>query len=405
MGKRFQLGPEIERYTQLLARDPDSLAFVPLADAYRKSGLFEEAFAVLKRGVGRRPEYLPAKIVLGKCYLDLGNYPKAEATFEEILEIDRDNLVALSSMANVRLHQRRYGEAATVYRSILELDPSNASAAQQLAKLEGKTLSRSSDEVIEIDIESPVAQIPTTDTLSDEVEEKTPDTIDFEDVMRGEKPPVVREEDQAPPAESAESAPVESQVEARPGSIDTKGVGEGEDRDVGDADSREIVTGQTNRDTGSPTAGAQGVANAVEPTEPELDVIPDTLDIVVEKPEKPAETTDGRSAVPMDELIGGDGVPPVKHTDEEPEIDVEVPVPPPPDTDELEVVEPEVVVVMPEDEIPPEIPPVKDAVSMLPTDEIEKPAFKTFSSWLSGLVGKKGKEGREGNKDEESSGE
>ncbi len=405
MGKRFQLGPEIERYTQLLARDPDSLAFVPLADAYRKSGLFEEAFAVLKRGVGRRPEYLPAKIVLGKCYMDLSNYPKAEATFEEILEVDRDNLVALSSMANVRLHQRRYGEAATVYRRILELDSSNASAAQQLAKLEGKTLSQSSDEVIEIDIESPAAQIPATDSLSEEVEEKTPDTIDFEDVMRSETPSEVREKEEAPQVHNVEHTPAEKQAEVREGSSEVKMVEKEADRGVDGPDFETIASEQTSRDAGSPTAGALGAADDEKPTELELDVIPNTLDIVVEKPEKRTETTDEQPAVPLDELTGRDGVPPMKHTDEEPEIDVEVPVPPPPDTSELEVVESKTVVVMPEDEIPPEIPPVKDTAPMLPTDEVEKPAFKTFSSWLSGIAGKGDKEGREGNKDEESSGE
>lgn len=400
MGKRFQLGPEIERYTQLLARDPDSLAFVPLADAYRKSGLFEEAFAVLKRGIGRRPEYLPAKIVLGKCYLDLGNYLKAEATFEEVLEVDRDNLVALSSMANVRLHQRRYGEAATVYRCILELDPSNASAAQQLAKLEGKTLSRGSDEVIEIDTGSPAEQIPTTDALSEENEEKTADTIDFENVMRAEKPHV-RMKGHAPLVKTVEPTPTEKQAEAPTGSPGVKGIVEGADRDVGDPDLAAVTARQTSSDAGSSTDGAPGPVITEEADKSDLDgtSTANSLNIIDEKKGEPSETIGAKSAVPLDELTEA------KHSDEAPEIDVEVPVPPPPDAGELEVVEPEVVEVMPADEIPPEIPPVKDTIPLLSTDETEKPAFMTFSSWLSGLTGKKGKEERAEDKDEESSGE
>ena len=53
-------------------------------------------------------------------------------------------------------------------------------------------------------------------------------------------------------------------------------------------------------------------------------------------------------------------------------------------------------------EVPPEIPPVKDTTPMMPTDETEKPAFRTFSSWLSGLAGRKNKKRREEDINEES---
>jgi len=171
MSKRLRLGPEIERYTQLLARDPNSLAFVPLADAYRKSGLFEEAFAVLKRGVSRRPAYLPAKIVLGKCYLDLGNYMKAESTFDEVLAGDEDNLVALNAIAEVRRHEGRFAEAAAMYRRIMVLNSADSHAADQLASLEGKSVSRGSKsqekkEVIEIKLDDEVAEYPSESQVS-----------------------------------------------------------------------------------------------------------------------------------------------------------------------------------------------------------------------------------------------
>ncbi len=375
MAKRFQLGPEIERYTQLLARDPDSLAFVPLADAYRKSGLFEEAFAVLKRGMGRRPDYIPARIVLGKCYLDLGNYPKAESTFDDILGLDRDNLVALSSMANVRLHQRRYGEAATTYRRILELDPSNDAAAQQLAKLEGKSLSRSQGEVIEIDIESASTRIPPTEPLSgeiDEVEERPSDTLDFENVMRAESLPSSREPVEALPM--AES------------SVDGTGGSAGEDGAVSPPDTGKAETDEEPADSG--TTG--------EPTEIDLDLIPPAapLDVVDDEPREAVAKKD----VSPPDASKSEVVKPVRHAGDEPEIRVEVPVPPPPDTEELAVVEPETVEVMPEDEVPPEIPPIKDTAPFIPIEETKKPAFKTFSSWLSGMAGPKDEEVEEEDK-------
>ncbi|MCX7022923.1 MAG: tetratricopeptide repeat protein [bacterium] len=382
MAKRFQLGPEIERYTQLLARDPDSLAFVPLADAYRKSGLFEEAFAVLKRGMGRRPEYIPAKIVLGKCYLDLGNYPKAETTFEDILRLDRDNLVALSSMANVRLHQRRYGEAATIYRRILELDPSNDAAAQQLAKLEGKALSQNQGEVIEIDIESTATRTPQTEPLSgemDTIEEKVPSTIDFENVMRAESLPSSQESGEAlPDGELPAGVPVSAEDPRRTG---------------GAADSPS--------DAGRMTTGVEPAdsSRTGEPTEIDLDLIPQAANLdIVDEESRYAAPEKGGAPPDVPEVVKE---PPVRRAGNEPEIRVEVPVPPPPDTEELAIVEPETVEVMPEDEVPPEIPPVKDMAPIIPTEESDKPAFKTFSSWLSGMSGRKDEEVGEEDKGEE----
>lgn len=202
MSKRLRLGPEIERYTQLLARDPNSLAFVPLADAYRKSGLFEEAFAVLKRGVSRRPTYLPAKIVLGKCYLDLGNYMKAESTFEEVLDSDEDNLVALNSIAEVRRHERRFAEAAAIYRRIIMLNPADSHAADQLASLEGKpTLPhkqpQEKKDVIEIKLDDesmehpidPEKPVETPSASSSKASTDSSDGFDFDAAMRGDVSP------------------------------------------------------------------------------------------------------------------------------------------------------------------------------------------------------------------------
>ena len=193
MSKRLRLGPEIERYTQLLARDPNSLAFVPLADAYRKSGLFEEAFAVLKRGVARRPSYLPSKIVLGKCYLDLGNYMKAESTFDEVLDDDEDNLVALNAIAEVRRHEGRFAEAAAIYRRIIVLNPADSHATDQLISLEGNSASRNkktreSNDVIEIKLDDEVeVKEPTVESQdSSAAKAVSGDGFDFEAAMRGD---------------------------------------------------------------------------------------------------------------------------------------------------------------------------------------------------------------------------
>ena len=69
----------IRRYEERLVRDPASLAFAPLADAYRKAGRTREAINLCREGLGRFPHYTTARLILAKAHLDDGNpEPPAE---------------------------------------------------------------------------------------------------------------------------------------------------------------------------------------------------------------------------------------------------------------------------------------------------------------------------------------
>ncbi|MCD4733113.1 tetratricopeptide repeat protein [bacterium] len=331
MSKRLRLGPEIERYTQLLARDPNSLAFVPLADAYRKSGLFEEAFAVLKRGVSRRPAYLPAKIVLGKCYLDLGNYMKAESTFDEVLDDDEDNLVALNAIAEVRRHEGRFAEAAAIYRRIIVLNPADSHAAEQLAFLEGGSAPQSNrtqekKDVIEI-------------KLDEEIREPAPE----------------------PQPQKPVESPVPSGVEASGGNSD-------------DFDFDAAMRGEAPKEKPSAVKAPTPPARKVEKkTTTEIDLGAEEEDESIGVEEHPAEPEHDTGTETSD---GGPSP--------------DVPVPPPPVTDELSLSDTAHTEVMDDDEAPPIQPPVKNIQPLVtPTSDNGKDVSSSFGSWLTNLSGKK----------------
>jgi hypothetical protein len=195
-------------------------------------------------------------------------------------------------------------------------------------------------------------------------------------------------------AESLPSSPGLDEGPSEPEALMAAPVSDEDSRKTGDAaetpsDAERMKTGAEKDDSG-PTD---------EPTEIDLNNIPPAvpLDIVDEHPRKAAPD---KGRAPSEASKEGEE-PPVRHAGDEPEIKVDVPVPPPPDTEELAVVEPETVEVMSEDEVPPEIPPVKDTATVIPTEESHKPAFKTFSSWLSGMAGKKDEEVGEEDKGEE----
>src|SRR5512144_3246762 len=94
----------IRRYEERLARDPGSLAFAPLADAYRKAGRTREAIALCRDGLGRFPEYATARLVLAKALLDEGESEAALAEVRAIL--DRNPADAPAHRLAGEIHRR-----------------------------------------------------------------------------------------------------------------------------------------------------------------------------------------------------------------------------------------------------------------------------------------------------------
>src|SRR5574342_77110 len=86
----------IRRYEERLARDPASLAFAPLADAYRKAGRTREAINLCREGLGRFPHYTTARLILAKAHLDDGN---ADAALGEL------GVVLQSSPKDAQVHR------------------------------------------------------------------------------------------------------------------------------------------------------------------------------------------------------------------------------------------------------------------------------------------------------------
>jgi tetratricopeptide (TPR) repeat protein len=143
-----------ERYRQA----PGSYVFVPLADACRKMGRFDEALEICEGGVRRHPAYASGHVVKGKCLYDKGDRPAARETFERVLMLDENNLVALKYLGMIEAEDGDIGTAGRHFRQILSLDPDNK---------EIKTILRT------VDVTGPPAEKP------------EPLCVDAADVMEG----------------------------------------------------------------------------------------------------------------------------------------------------------------------------------------------------------------------------
>ena len=103
MQERFRL----EQLRRRVAGNPASIAFAELAEAYRRSGMLDEAIATCRAGLRRHPAYAPARVTLAVALIEQGGLDEAERELETVLRSAPENLAALHGLA--RVHAIRSG--------------------------------------------------------------------------------------------------------------------------------------------------------------------------------------------------------------------------------------------------------------------------------------------------------
>ena len=89
---------DLQQWSDEVARDPRSLAFLPLARAYRRQGLREAALQLCLRGLESYPEHVEAHGVLALLHLEAGDHQKAADEWSIVLRYEPDNFDALRGM-------------------------------------------------------------------------------------------------------------------------------------------------------------------------------------------------------------------------------------------------------------------------------------------------------------------
>ncbi|MGA1863480.1 MAG: tetratricopeptide repeat protein [bacterium] len=91
----------IERiYNQIKAlearyrKNIDSHLFFPLADAYVKADMLDQAEVILREGLCNHPKYCAAKALLGEVLFKKGDLGDAQIQLEEVIEMVPDNIMA-----------------------------------------------------------------------------------------------------------------------------------------------------------------------------------------------------------------------------------------------------------------------------------------------------------------------
>jgi tetratricopeptide (TPR) repeat protein len=117
------LATVIRRYEERLARDPGSLAFAPLADAYRKAGRARDAIRLCREGLARFPQYVTARLILAKSLLEDGNPDGALDEVRAILAASPQEAQAHRLAGDLYRRAGALGDAVRHLEQAVRLDP------------------------------------------------------------------------------------------------------------------------------------------------------------------------------------------------------------------------------------------------------------------------------------------
>jgi len=132
---------EIDKLEARWRENPKGRNFAPLADAYRKAGLIDNAIDLLQNGLTLHPDYVSAHIVYGRCLIDKKDDAGAREVFRKVLALDGENIIALRQLAEIAERNNRADEAVEWLTRLLNADPMNGDAAEALARAKGKATS------------------------------------------------------------------------------------------------------------------------------------------------------------------------------------------------------------------------------------------------------------------------
>lgn len=144
--KNDLISPEIVKLTEKMTKDPASTLFFPLAEEYRKCGMLDEAIILLTDGLKNHPNFLSARVSLGKIYLQKGIIPDARLEFEKVVQFAPDNLLAQKKLAIIYRDEGERDKALDSCRRLLLLNPNDEEIKKIRAELEAEAEKKAATE-------------------------------------------------------------------------------------------------------------------------------------------------------------------------------------------------------------------------------------------------------------------
>lgn len=125
---------QIRQWSDDIARDPGSLSFVPLADAYRTQGRTDAALRMCLRGLERNPTNVEGHHLLGLIYTATGDTVKAFDEWDIALRLSPDHVPSRRQIGLLCAAQEDWGAAVRHFERAAAAAPDDAEIADALRR-------------------------------------------------------------------------------------------------------------------------------------------------------------------------------------------------------------------------------------------------------------------------------
>jgi len=127
---------KIGSYLQIVSKDPSSTAFVPLAEAYRQTGLMDDALEAARMGTKMLPHFSPGFSTLGRILGQMGRLDEAMSAYAKALSLDRQSQAALVGLSRLHLIRGERDLARKILKQAQEFHPDDEKITDMLNALD-----------------------------------------------------------------------------------------------------------------------------------------------------------------------------------------------------------------------------------------------------------------------------
>lgn len=137
---------DLQRWSEELARNPASLAFLPLARAYRRLGRRDLATRLCLRGLEAHPANVEAHALLALLYLEAGDRARAADEWSIVLRLKPGNFEALRGMGFRYLEQNDIPRARQHLERAALIRPGDTAVQEALRLLRQRQVAMGSEQ-------------------------------------------------------------------------------------------------------------------------------------------------------------------------------------------------------------------------------------------------------------------
>jgi predicted regulator of Ras-like GTPase activity (Roadblock/LC7/MglB family) len=171
-----ELDERIGKCKKILAKDPESLIFAALSEAYRRKRDLNMATKICTQGLKIHPDYGSAHLVMAKIHMDKRLFAEAEKELFLAIEADGRTRANELLLSEILMKKGKSKEAKALLDKLFATDPENPQVKKLLEEIKSK------EEKVETEVKW--KDIPTNYEILGQLKEKLSPTEALDEILR-----------------------------------------------------------------------------------------------------------------------------------------------------------------------------------------------------------------------------